>query len=176
MTYLTCFGCVSEKQTCIYIGFVSLCYEFKHCHHKGWHRNLLQGLGQRPCRNVLPRLAAVLRRLGRPDAFPRAERLPRRRARSSRPWPLEPGLVRQRHGRLRRRSRRRDRGAGPPGGHARRPLHRRRRSRPLHRALRDEAGRQSGSPRRCPADHAEVPVQPGGVADGGVRQAAERPH
>ena len=35
------------------------------------------------------------------DAWvPRAERLPRSRARSSRPWPFEPGLFRQRHGRL----------------------------------------------------------------------------
>ena len=30
--------------------------------------------------------------VGRPDAVPRAERLPRRRARSSWPWPIQPGL------------------------------------------------------------------------------------
>ena len=37
------------------------------------------------------------------------------------------------------------------------PLHRRRRSRPLHRAPRDEAGRQSGPHRRRATDHAEDP-------------------
>jgi hypothetical protein len=45
---------------------------------------------------------------------------------------------------------------------------------PLHRASRDEAGRQSGSRRRRAADHAEIRGQSGGAADGGVRQPAER--
>ena len=66
----------------------------------------------------------------------------------------------------------RDRGARSQGRHARGPLHRRRRSRPLHRALRDEAGRQSGPHRRRAADHAEVRRQSGGPADGSLRRHA----
>ena len=149
--------------------------KFRHDHHQGRHRDLLQGLGQRPGRHVLARLAAELRRVGRPDAVPRAERLPRRRARPARPWPVQPGLVRERHERLCRRSRGRDRGARSQGRHAGGPLHRRRRSRALHRPPRDEAGRQGGPDRRRAADHAEDRRQSGGPADGGLRRHAERP-
>src|SRR5262249_53219867 len=39
-----------------------------------------KGLGQRPGRNVLPRLAAERRRVGRPNAVPRPEGLPGGRA------------------------------------------------------------------------------------------------
>ena len=119
-------------------------------------------------------MASELRRLGRPNAFPRAERLPRGRARPSWAWSVEPGLFRERHGRLCRRSRSRDRGARSQGRHAGGPLHRWRRSRPLHRAPRDEAGRQSGPHRRRAADHAEIRDQSGGPTDGGLRQHAER--
>jgi hypothetical protein len=64
--------------------------------------------GKGPSRDVPARVASVLRRLGRPSAVPRAERLSRRRARSARPRPVEPGLFGQRHGWLCRRSSRRD--------------------------------------------------------------------
>ena len=148
----------------------------EHDHHQGRHRNLLQGLGQRPGRHVLARLAAELRRVGWPNAFPRAERLPRGRARPPRPWPIQPGFCRQRHGRLCRRSRGRDRGARSQGRDAGGPLHRRRGSRALHRPPRDEAGRQGSPDRRRAADHAEVRGQSGGPADGGVRQDAGGPH
>src|SRR6185503_5085655 len=66
----------------------------EHHHREGWHDDLLQGLGHRPGRHVLARLATELRRLGRPDVVPRAERVPRGRARPARPWPLESGLFR----------------------------------------------------------------------------------
>src|SRR5262245_7820846 len=46
-------------------------------HNKRRYGNLLQGLGQRPGRNVLAWLASELRRMGWSNAFPRAERLPR---------------------------------------------------------------------------------------------------
>jgi non-heme chloroperoxidase len=45
-------------------------------------------VAKRPGRNVLARLASELRRLGRPNAFPRAQRLPRGRARPSWTWPV----------------------------------------------------------------------------------------
>ena len=47
--------------------------------------------------------------VGRPDVVPRIARLPLHRARSPRPWPLEPALDRQRHGHVRGRPC----GAGP---------------------------------------------------------------
>jgi MFS family permease len=77
-------------------------------------------------RNVLARLAAKLRRLGRPNAFPRAERLPRGCARPAWPWPVQPSLIRERHERLCRRSCGRHRGDGSQGSYAGGPLHRRR--------------------------------------------------
>jgi pimeloyl-ACP methyl ester carboxylesterase len=49
-------------------------------------------VAKRPGRNVLARLASELRRLGRSNAFPCPERVPRGCARSSWPWPVEPGL------------------------------------------------------------------------------------
>src|SRR6185369_413059 len=64
----------------------------EHDNDEGRDADLLQGLGQRPGRDVLARLAAELGRLGWPNALPRAEGLPRRRARPSRPWPIESGL------------------------------------------------------------------------------------
>ena len=160
----------------IFINHCQLNIFYEHNHHQGRHRNLLQGLGQRPGRNVLARLAAELRRLGRPNAFPRAERLPRGRARPPWPWPVEPGLFGERHERLCRRSCSRDRGTRSQGRDAGGPLHRWRRSRPLHWAPWNEAGRQSCSHCRGAADHAENRRQSRGTADGGVRQHAERPH
>ena len=76
------------------------------------------------------------------------------RARPARPWPVQPGLVGQRHERLRRRSRGRDRGARSQRRHAGGPLHRRRRGRALHRPPRHGARRQGGPDRRRAADHA----------------------
>ena len=113
--------------------------------------------------------------MGRPDAVPRTARLPRGRARSSWPWPIQPGLVRKRHGRLCRRSGSRDRGAGSQGHHDGGPLDRRRRSRALHRPPRHEAGRQGGPHRRRAADHVEVRGQSGRTADRSLRRHAERP-
>src|SRR5260370_35992569 len=55
-------------------------YRHEHDHHQRRHGNLLQGLGRGPRRHVLARLAAELGRMGRPDALPGAERLPRGRA------------------------------------------------------------------------------------------------
>ena len=56
----------------------------------------------------------------------------------------------------------------------RRPLHARRPSRPLHWTARNEAGQQSSSCRRRAAHHVEVRAQSGGLADGSLRQTAER--
>ena len=70
----------------------------------------------------------------------------------------------------------RDRGARSQGRHARGPLHRWRRSRPLHRAPWNEASCQGCPHRGCAADHVEVRRQSGGPADGGVRQHAEWPN
>ena len=56
---------------------------------------------------------------------------------TARPRPFQPGLVGQRYGRLRRRSRRRHRGARPARYCGRRPLHRRWRGRALHRPPRN---------------------------------------
>ena len=50
--------------------------------------DLLQGLGQRPGRDLLARLATELGRLGRPDAVPGATRLSLRSDRPTRSWPL----------------------------------------------------------------------------------------
>ena len=46
--------------------------------------------GERPGRDVLARLAAERRRVGRPAAVPRPERLPRGGARPAWPWPVQP--------------------------------------------------------------------------------------
>src|SRR6267142_935051 len=75
----------------------------EHDYYEGWHADLLQGLGEGPGRDVLARLAFELRHVGRTNAFPRAERLSRGCARSTWPWPVQSGLVRQRHERLCRR-------------------------------------------------------------------------
>ena len=55
-----------------------------------------------------------------------------------------------------------------------RPLHRRRRGRPLHRPPRHQARRQGGADRRRPAADAEDPGQSRRPADRGVRPAARR--
>ena len=57
----------------------------EHDHDQGRHDDLLQGLGHRPGRHPLARLAAELRHVGRPDAVPGTARLPGRGPRSSRP-------------------------------------------------------------------------------------------
>jgi hypothetical protein len=97
----------------------------EHDHDTRRDRDLLQGLGQRPRRHVLARVAVERRCMGRPAAVPRPARLPRRRARPPRPWALEPAGERQRHERLCRRSRCADRGARPHRRHAGRALDRR---------------------------------------------------
>ena len=56
----------------------------------------------------------------------------------------------------------RDRGTRSQGRQPSWPFHRRRRSRPLHRALRDEASRQSGPHRRRATNHVEIRHQSGG--------------
>ena len=116
-----------------------------HDHHQGRHRDLLQGLGQRPAGRLQPRLAAERRRLGRPDVPRRRQRLPRHRARPPRPRPLRPAVGRQRPGHLRRRPGRADRGARPARRGPGRPLHRRRRGRPATSA----ATAPRASPRPC---------------------------
>ena len=80
-------------------------------------------------------------------------------------------IIRERHGRLRRRPGRRDRGARPARRHAGRPLHRRRRSRPLHRPPRHQPGRQGGaasppSRRSCSRSAANPEGLPMEVFDG----------
>src|ERR671911_771309 len=60
----------------------------------------------------------------------------------------------------------RDRGARSQGGHAGGPLHRRRRSRSLHRPPRNEAGCKSGPRRRGATDNAAIGGQSGGPPDG----------
>ena len=112
-------------------------HEHNHC--EGRHDDLLQGLGHGSGRHLLARMAVELRCLGWPDVVSRAARLQSRRSRSSRSWPVQPGDVRERHGRIRRRSRGRDRGARSQGHHDGRSLDRRGRSHPLHRSPRDEA-------------------------------------
>ena len=67
----------------------------------------------------------------------------------------------------------RDRDARSQGRDVGRPFDRWRRSCPLHRAPRNEKGRQSGPHSRCAADHVEIRSQSRGTADGGVRQYAE---
>src|SRR5215831_9705010 len=54
------------------------CYE--HNYGEGWHDDLLQGLGRGPGRNVFTRLAALLRCMGRSNAFSGRERFPGGRA------------------------------------------------------------------------------------------------
>jgi PAS domain S-box-containing protein len=46
-------------------------------HNERWNRDLLQGLGHWPGHYVLARLAVECRHVGRTNALPRAERLPR---------------------------------------------------------------------------------------------------
>ena len=55
-------------------------------------------MGQGPTALLSPRLAAVSRRLGRPDDVLPGQRLSRRRARPPRPWPVDPDRERARHG------------------------------------------------------------------------------
>ena len=136
---------------------------------------LLQRLGQRAGRHPLARMAPELRHVGRSDAVPRAVRLPGRGTRSAWPWPIQPGLVRKRHGRVCRRSGSRDRGLGPQGHHDGGPLDWRRRGRALHRSVRHEASGQGGSPRGRAADHVEIGDQSGRAPHRTLRQPAERP-
>jgi hypothetical protein len=114
-------------------------HDDEHDHNQGWHDDLLQRLGQGPGRHLLARMAVELRYVGRPDVVSRTARLPSRGARSSWPRPIQPGVVRKRHGRVCRRSGSRDRGLGSQGHHDGGPLHWRRRSRALHRPVRHEA-------------------------------------
>ena len=146
----------------------------EHDHGEGRHDDLLQGLGHGSGRHLLARLAVELGCLGRPDAVPRAARLPRRRPRSPWPWPIQPGVDRQRHGRLCRRPRRGDRGPGSHGHHDGRSLDRRRRGGPLHRPARHEARRQGRADRRRAAGPGEVAGQSRGPADRDVRRHADR--
>ena len=122
----------------------------EHHHNERRHDDLLQGLGQRPGRHALARMAVERRYVGRPDDVSRTERLPSRGTRPSWSWPIQPGLVRKRHGRLCRRSRRFDRRTGSQGHHHGGPLDRWRRSRALHRSSRHEACRTGGPARRRP--------------------------
>ena len=69
-------------------------------------------------------------------------RLPGHRPRPARPRPLDPDRHRQRHGHLRRRRRRAGRASRAARRHPRRPLHRRRRGRPLRRPVRRGPGGQ----------------------------------
>src|SRR2546422_10794848 len=78
---------------------------YEHDYGKRWHDNLLQRLGQGPGRHVFARMAAEFGCMGRPTAVPRPEWFPRDCARPAWPRPLEPGLVRERHEWVRRRSR-----------------------------------------------------------------------
>ena len=117
----------------------------EHNHSERWHDDLLQGLGQGPGRHVLARMAPELRYVGRPDDVPRTARLPSRGTRPPWPWPIQPGLVRKRHGRVCRRSGSPDRGPGSQEHHDGGPLDWRRRSRALHRTARHEASRQRRS-------------------------------
>ena len=75
-----------------------------HDHHDRRHGDLLQGLGIGPADRLQPRLAAVGRRLGHPDAVLPAARVPGDRPRPARARPLDPDQRRSRHGPLRRRS------------------------------------------------------------------------
>src|SRR6516165_3297978 len=60
--------------------------------------------GKGPGRHIFARMAAEFRCLGRTNAFPRPEWVPRGCARSAWPWPVKPSLVRERHEWVRRRS------------------------------------------------------------------------
>ena len=116
-----------------------------HHHDRRRHRDLLQGLGDRSADRLQPRLAAVGRRLGRPDDVLPGARLPRHRPRPSGTRALQPDLRRPRHGPLRRRPGRADRAPGPARRRPRRPLDRRWRGRPLPGPPRRGAGWR----RRC---------------------------
>jgi uncharacterized protein YbjT (DUF2867 family) len=80
-------------------------HDDEHHRHHGRYGDLLQGLGQRPGRDLLARLATELGRLGRPDSVPGATRLSLRSDRPTSSRPLKPAIGAQRHGRLCRRSR-----------------------------------------------------------------------
>jgi non-heme chloroperoxidase len=69
---------------------------YEHDYGERWHNNLLQRLGQGPSRHVFAWLAAMFRRLGRPNALAGSERIPRCGARPAGPWPIQPSLVRER--------------------------------------------------------------------------------
>jgi Cupin domain len=64
----------------------------------------VQRLGQWPGSHVFPRMAAECRCIGRSVAFPGGEWMSRHCARPARTWKVEPGVVRQRYERVRRRS------------------------------------------------------------------------
>src|SRR5712672_4518250 len=69
-----------------------------HDHDDRWHGDLLQGLGLGPADCLQPRLAAVSRRLGHPDALLPAARLPRHRPRPARARNPPATQPRSRHG------------------------------------------------------------------------------
>ena len=76
-----------------------------------WRSSTRTGVG--PADRLQPRLAALGRRLGHPDAVLPAPRLPGRRARPARTRPLDADRRRPRHGPLRRRPGRADRAPRP---------------------------------------------------------------
>ena len=134
------------------------------------HRDLLQGLGLGPADRVQPRLAAVGRRLGHPDAvLPAAgyrviahDR--RGHGRST------PDQRRSRHGPLRRRPRGADGPSRSPGRRPRRALDRRRRGRALHRPTRREPRGEGGADQRGAAAHGADRRQPRRPAEERVRR------
>ena len=69
--------------------------DLEHGYNERWNDDLLQGLGQGPSRYVFARLALECRRVGWTNVLPREQRLPRGRARSTRPRPVQPGLIRK---------------------------------------------------------------------------------
>src|SRR5262245_919923 len=110
----------------------------EHDHCEGRDDDLLQGLGPgtRAAYRLPSWLATERRRLGHTDAVLRREGVSRHRARPARPWPVEPGQRRSRHGPLCGR-RRRGRGASRPTQfHPHWPFDWRRRSDALCRAPR----------------------------------------
>jgi fumarate hydratase class II len=141
-------------------------------HDQRRNEHLLQGLGHRTAGGLQPRLAALRGRLGRPDVLSGLARLSLHRTRPPRPRPLEPALQRQRHEHLRRRPRGARPGPGPEQRDPRRPLHRRRRSRPLHQPSRHETGGEGSAHCRRTAAHAPDARQSRRHADRGVQQSA----
>ena len=141
-----------------------------HDHHDRRHGDLLQGLGLGPADRLQPRLAAFGRRLGHPAAVLPPARLPRHRPRPARARTLDPDRRRSRHGPLRRRPGRGDRPSRSPGRRPRRPLHRWRRGRALHRPARREPRGEGGADQCGAAAHGADRRQPRRPAEERVRR------